>query len=211
MLQLGKRNDLLDIKKLVDDGAPLVDIWDAHYGSMIRYHRSVKEYKRIKTPKRDWIPRVIIIIGPSGVGKSRLARQMAPNAYWKSAGKWWDDYDGQSDIVWDEFRGAYPFGELLRVLDSTPLTLETKGSSCQFVGDLIIFTTNFHPSQWYDEDSIRVCWNDSPLRRRIEEFGEYIYLNSRPVFGPVERPLGHVNVLMEAPPAWLNANPGGVY
>lgn len=156
---------------MVDEGKPLVDIWDAHYGSMIRYHRSVKEYKRIKTPKRDWIPRIIIFYGASGTGKSRAAREFFPNAYWKPLNKWWDDYDSQEDVVWDEFSGQYPFRELLRVLDSTPLIVETKGGSCQFVGRRIIFTTNEQPSEWYDAINIKVDWHTSPLRRRIMEFG----------------------------------------
>ena len=71
----GKRSDLDDIKKLVEKRAPLVDIWDAHFGSMVRYHRSIKEYKRIKTPVRNHITRIVVIIGAPGVGKSRLARR----------------------------------------------------------------------------------------------------------------------------------------
>lgn len=156
---------------MVDEGKPLVDIWDAHYGSMIRYHRSVREYKRIKTPKRDWIPKVVVFYGPSGTGKSRAAREFFPNAYWKPLNKWWDDYDGQEVVVWDEFSGQYPFRELLRVLDSTPLSVETKGSCVQFVVRTICFTTNSLPEDWYDASNIRVDWDTSPLKRRLDEFG----------------------------------------
>lgn len=176
----GKRSDLLEIKRKVDDGYALERVWDEHYGSMIRYHRSIKEYKRIKAPKRAWVPQVFVIWGPSGSGKSRLARELFPDAYWKPLGKWWDDYDQQSTVVWDEFKGQYPFQELLRVLDSTPLLVETKGSHTQFVADTIVFTSNFHPSEWYSEDSVKFTWADSPLNRRLREFGEYIYLGSPP-------------------------------
>lgn len=170
----GKRSDLHEIKELVDKGEPLVSIWDSHYGSMLRYHRAVKEYKRIKAPKRDWIPTIYILLGPSGVGKSRTARAMFPDAYWKPLNKWWDDYDMQEDIVWDEFSGQYPFRELLRVLDSTPLTVETKGGSVQFVGRNIIFTSNVAPADWYDAINIRQDWHTSPLKRRIDEFATII-------------------------------------
>lgn len=172
----GKRNDLDDIKKMVDERKPLIEIWDAHYSSMIRYHRSVKEYKRIKTPVRDFITRIFIIIGPSGVGKSRLARDMAPGAFWKPNNKWWDDYDSQSTVVWDEFTGQYPFRDLLRILDSTPLSVESKGSSVQFVANTVIFTSNFHPKDWYNPDNVGHSWDDSPLNRRIREYGEIICL-----------------------------------
>lgn len=185
----GKRNDLEDIKKLVEEKRPLVDIWDAHFGSMVRYHRSIKEYKRIKTPVRQHITRIIIIIGPSGCGKSRLARSMVPDAYWKPNNKWWDDYDGQSDVVWDEFTGQYPFRDLLRILDSTPLAVESKGSTVQFVADTVIFTSNFHPKDWYNPDNVGHHWEDSPLNRRIREYGEIICLAPQGGWGPPP-PLG---------------------
>jgi len=172
----GKRSDLLDMKRAVDAGASIKDLWDSNFSSMIRYNRSFKEYKRITTPVRDWIPLIIVIIGPSGVGKSRLARQLFPEAYWKTNSKWWDDYDGQKDVVWDEFKGYYGFQDLLRVLDSTPLSVETKGSSVQFVAETICFTSNFHPSEWYNPDTIHFSWETSPLRRRLSQFGHIIDL-----------------------------------
>lgn len=171
----GKRSDLLDIKQAVDEGKPLTYIWDSHYGSMLRYHKAVKEYKRIRTPKRDWIPQIYILIGPSGTGKSQTARSMFPDAYWKPLNKWWDDYDSQDDIVWDEFSGQYPFRELLRVLDSTPYTVETKGGSAQLVARTICFTTNIDPSDWYDAFNIRQDWHTSPLKRRLDEFATFIH------------------------------------
>lgn len=174
----GKRSDLEDIKKLVEKRAPLVDIWDAHFGSMVRYHKSIKEYKRIKTAVRTEFTRIIIIVGKSGIGKSRLARQMAPDAYWKPNNKWWDDYDGQSDVVWDEFTGQYPFRDLLRILDSTPLSVESKGSTIQFTAHLVIFTSNFLPEDWYNPDHVGHRWDDSPLNRRIREHGEIIHLST---------------------------------
>jgi len=174
----GKRSDLTAMKRLVDEGAPLVRVWDEHFGSMMRYHKSVQTYKRIKVPKRDYLTEFFVIIGPSGIGKSRLAREMFPDAYWKPNNKWWDDYDQQESVVWDEFQGQYPFRDLLRVLDSSPLSVESKGSSVQFTARYVVFTSNYHPCDWYDSTAIRVEWENSPLRRRLVEFGTIIQLGS---------------------------------
>lgn len=144
---------------------------------MVRYHRSIKEYKRLRTIKqapRDWIPEIYVLVGPSGAGKSRTARQMFPGAFWKSPGKWWDDYDSEDVIVFDEFRGDYKFGDLLRILDSTPLTVETKGSSVSIQAHTIVFTSNFFPENWYSERHVHHIWQDSPLNRRLREFGTII-------------------------------------
>lgn len=164
-------------RRIDEDDVPMVTLWEENFSSMIRYHRSFKEYKRIRTIKkfpRDWLPQIYVLIGPSGVGKSRTARAMFPDAYWKQPGKWWDDYDGEDTIIFDEFRGDYKFGELLRILDSTPLCVETKGSSCSIQAHTLVFTSNFHPSRWYNEMTVKHTWETSPLNRRIMEFGTII-------------------------------------
>lgn len=176
----GKRSDLLMLKRRIDEGMSNASLWDSHFGSMTRYHRSFSVYKRVKAPKRDWITRFVCVIGPSGCGKSRWAREFFPDAYWKTNSKWWDDYDGQEMVVWDEFQGQYPFRELLRVLDSTPLSVEFKGGHVNFSARWICFTSNYHPRDWYDPFSIGVDWNDSPLQRRLSEFGQVIQLGPVP-------------------------------
>lgn len=176
----GKRSDLVDLKRAIDGGASDVVLWDTHFSTMTRYHRSFSTYKRVKAPKRDWITRFLVIIGPSGIGKSRLARELFPNAYWKSNSKWWDDYDAHEDVVWDEFQGQYPFRELLRILDSSPYTVESKGSHVNFSSGWVCFTSNYHPRDWYDPLSIKVDWDDSPLRRRLLDFGNIVQLGPVP-------------------------------
>lgn len=178
--EAGKRNDLLQIKEKIDRGLPMVEIADEHFGSYIRMSRGFREYKRIKTRDRDWLTQFYIILGPTRSGKSRLAREMAPTAYWKANTKWWDDYDGQEDVIWDEFRpGACSFTDLLRLLDSTPLTGESKGSTVKLIPKLVIFTTNVHPQYWYNPENVHHTWDDSPLRARIEEYGCIIQTGAR--------------------------------
>lgn len=181
----GKRCDLDDIKVLLDGGAPLKRIADEHFGSFVRYHRSFKEYKRIVTPVRSQRTMVLVLWGASGVGKSVLARAMFPDAYWKTNSKWWDDYDGQEAVVWDEFKGQYPYRDLLRILDSTPLTCESKGSSVQFNSRIVVFTSNFHPKDWYDPEVTKMPWDRSPLMRRLAEYGQICCLDPPPVLGLV--------------------------
>lgn len=173
----GRRTDLEVIKESVDQGITTERLWDDHFATMVRYHKSIKEYKRVKTPKRDWPPNILILIGPSGCGKSTTARSSYPNAYWLPPnGKWWDDYDGHETIVFDEFYGhRMPFSTLLQLLDSTPLNLETKGGSVAIVARNYVFTSNQHPKDWYDnEKTHQVSWEASPLNRRITEFGKII-------------------------------------
>jgi len=183
MKEQGKRSDLLEMKDKIDAGMSIKNLWDDNFNSMIRYHRSIREYKRIRTPFRSERTLIYIIYGKSGVGKSQLAKQCFPDAYWKTNNKWWDDYDGQEAVIWDEFKGQYPYRDLLRILDSTPLTLETKGASCQFTSGIVIFTSNHHPSEWYSDEVTRTEWANSPLNRRIREYGEIVCMGTPPSHG----------------------------
>jgi len=173
----GKRSDLNEIKRKLDSGANIVSIAHEHFGSFIRYHKSFQNYKRITTAPRDWIMELIIIIGPSGSGKTQEAKRMGgADVYWKSPGKWWDDYDGQHTVIWDEFYGSScQFSILLRILDTVGLNLECKGSCVNFTSKRIIFTSNQHPRDWYSgETTHQMVWEENPLCRRIREFGRII-------------------------------------
>lgn len=163
----GKRNDLAEVKEKLDKGASLVEIADSHFSSFVRYHKSFKEYKRLKTAKRQWKTEVQVFWGPTGSGKSRRAMEENPGAYWKTNSQWWDDYDGQETVIIDEFYGWFPFNFLLRLLDRYPLTVETKGGHVEFVAKKIVITSNQKPEDWYRNIDV------SPLMRRLETI-EYI-------------------------------------
>ena len=75
----GQRSDLLEIKKKIDSGASSAQIWDDHFSSSVRYHKSFDAYRDIKSKHREYKdgekPKVIILWGPSGTGKSTRARR----------------------------------------------------------------------------------------------------------------------------------------
>lgn len=89
--------------------------------------------------------------GTTGVGKSRRAWDEASmEAYPKDPRtKFWDGYDGQTNVVIDEFRGGIDIGHLLRWLDRYPVIVEIKGSSTCLKATTIWITSNLHPREWY--------------------------------------------------------------
>lgn len=157
----GKRSDLIEIKRKLDEGASEATIADEHFSTWTRSYKALREYKRLKTAKRTWKTEVTVIWGPTETGKSRQCAAEYPLAYWKPEGKWWDGYEGHETVVWDEFYGGCPFEFMLRLCDRYPLTLETKGGTVEFVAKRIIFTSNNPPETWYNNLY-------DPLKRRIE-------------------------------------------
>lgn len=94
------------------------------------------------------------LYGEAGTGKSLAAREMAPNAYIKNPNtKWWDGYDGQDDVIIDDF-DKYQVaqgGDMKRWLDIYPFQGETKGSQTMMRPKRIIVTSQYHPTDIWDD------------------------------------------------------------
>lgn len=64
-------------------------------------------------------------------------------------GQWFDGYDAETDVIFEEFNGQIPFRQFLRLLDKYPCQVQTKGGSKYWVARRIWITSSVHPSQWY--------------------------------------------------------------
>lgn len=172
----GAREDLKRAQADLDAGKSMYELAKEHFEVFVKYHGGLTKYRRLVAQPRHWAMEIIVIVGPSGTGKSRQAFQMAPGAYVKDRGMWWDNYEGQHTVVWDEFYGAsYPFNSLLRLLDRYPFSVECKGATLEFTSHRIIFTTNQEPEFWYDSERTHSGpWETNPLNRRLREFGRII-------------------------------------
>jgi len=96
---------------------------------------------------------VHVFWGPTGTGKSRRAWDEATlDAYPKDPRtKFWDGYNGQRNVVIDEFRGGIDISHLLRWLDRYPVNVEIKGSSVCLKAEEMWITSNLSPESWYPE------------------------------------------------------------
>jgi len=163
--EAGKRNDLLRVKDLIDAGVEEADIADQEFVCWAKNYRSLREYKRIKTERRDWKTFVIVYYGETGTGKSKAARNDSSNSYWvPPSNKWFDGYEGQDIVVIDDFYGGFPYAYFLRMTDRYPMQVESKGGTHEFVPKKILITSNKHPSCWYKQE-----YDYAPIERRIDE------------------------------------------
>ena len=148
--------------------------------------------------KRSWKTVVFWFYGPTGTGKSFAAMEYAKDAYWKMGGnKWWDGYDGQSDVIIDDYRkDLCTFNELLRLLDRYPLLVERKGGSMQFLAKRIFITSPFSPSGVWEG---RIEEDLAQLMRRIEHVERFApgggrtrdrtTIEARTALGEIEPPI----------------------
>jgi len=103
----GERVDLVALKETMDSGASMKQIVQEHPAAFLRYGRSIREYRQIMQPERDWKTYVEFHWGVTGCGKSHYAKTTYPGAYRKASSKWWDGYDSHEVVIMDEFYGLH--------------------------------------------------------------------------------------------------------
>lgn len=155
----------------VRDNAALGDFDSIPADITVRYYNNLK---RIMTDNMKPQPRnrisVKVFIGPPGCGKTRLCASLADNdAYWKtSTTKWWDGYQGQEDVIIDDFDGkSISYSNLKRWWDRYPCQVETKGGAVPLRAINFFVTSNVPFRTWFAGDDV-VHLN--ALRRRVQIF-----------------------------------------
>ena len=119
----------------------------------------VQSYRTIKSITTDFAkPSALerqcsVFWGATGTGKSRRAWEEATfDAYPKDPRtKFWCGYNGEENVVIDEFRGGIDIGHVLRWLDRYPVRVEIKGGAVVLKAKKIWITSNLPPSAWYPE------------------------------------------------------------
>ncbi len=121
---------------------------------------------------------IITLIGETGTGKTRWATENYPDVYKvpskKGSGLYFDGYDEHDHVLVDEMYGnRFGYGELLDFTDRYPIMIPVHGGLVNFNADVILFTSNAHPSEWYDSE--KFPWHGGPLQRRMTTNGSRVY------------------------------------
>lgn len=155
----GGRSDLLLVKKDIDAGKLPSALWQDHFGKMTPHFKAFREYRRVTTKPRDFKTTVILLVGPSGTGKSRTATilgRMLGEVYkvpekHGNGNMWCDDYEGQ-DVMWiDEMDGSRMTPTYFNQLaDRYECVLPAHGGpGHQMVSKFLIICSNYHPKYWW--------------------------------------------------------------
>lgn len=211
----GARTDLAALYESVKNGDDFADIQEQHLESYAKYYkfadRARTNLKRKIMESRPFQkPTIKTYWGETGCGKTRLVHEAEPDVYTVDCGTsqtlWWDNYDGQEAILFDDFYGGVKHSILLQLIDGYKMQLQVKGGYTFKAWTRVYFTSNKHPENWYKD---KRGW--PALRRRLETEGsEIIKLGDQGYEydeGLVQEPVIHVRVDEEEkwdPPTDLN-------
>lgn len=179
----GRRTDIIEIKRLIDEGKhpDAIAGEDEYFGSIRSAYRFYDHYYNSRVEPRRKYPNALVLWGDSGAGKT-LATALLRRAYFSPIGSsgsaWFNGYDPRQHriVVFNEFHGSKcSLTELLQWLDNTPLMVNTKGGLVQFAPELLIFTSNLPPREWYgfDDAEKKLAHPYEALERRLTHVWEY--------------------------------------
>ncbi|AEB60990.1 replication associated protein [Barbel circovirus] len=173
----GKERCRNDLQKAIDvvkrSSGSMRAVAEACPATFIRYGRGLRDYANVMQYRkpRDFKTEVKVYVGDPGCSKSRKASELCAGTtvYYKPRGMWWDGYDGQENVIVDDFYGWMPCDELLRVFDRYPCKVPVKGAYVEFVSTAIYVTSNKHVWQWYKFEG----FDPAAVMRRVNVYLVY--------------------------------------
>ena len=178
MSKQGKRNDLEEVYDAVKAGKRQREIIEEFPVAYIKFHKGIDAMRRSLTlPRSSETPKeVIVYYGGTGLGKTRKAVSEYPEAHLQGPGmdQWWEGYDGHKVVILDEYRGQFPFGKLLSILDRYACKVPNKGGCSELLADKIILTMPEHPRHLYPNLAAEVREGKlNQLKRRINKIYKF--------------------------------------
>lgn len=162
----GIRNDITKMIECIEDGNGIRNMCR---GGMIKSMKSFATAERLlkyfEPPrKRGFKPKIIWVYGPAGSGKNKWVDENYPDHYRpvrndNGSFKWWEGYDGDEVVLFDEYRAPYEQGIswFLEITDRYGnVRVEHKGGSRMMTSKVLIFTAQKSPlktfEKFYGED-----------------------------------------------------------
>lgn len=146
----GRRSDLDALHASLQEKKSLEEISNEHFGSFLKYQRGITAYKFANAAKRNWITEVHVLWGSTGTGKTRYVYEHENNVYPHAGGQWFDGYEGQEIVLFDDFAGSeFKLQYLLKLLDRYPMQVPIKGGFVQWAPKKVYITSNLDPDEWY--------------------------------------------------------------
>lgn len=166
----GARNDLKEISDAIKQGANFKECFEINPGACLRYPKGIDRAINVFEKKQMIEKKVTVLWGPTGTGKTHKAWAEAGMEAWsKPRGSWFDGYEGQENVIIDEYDGDIPITTFLQILDKYPIQVPIKGGFRSWKAKNIWITSNINWKLWYPEANEK---HIQALERRLHSINE---------------------------------------
>lgn len=177
-VESGERSDLTDAFTMIQNGATDFEIYSA-YPNLIRCPKLLDTYRQKyleETYRKQFRNvKVYYIYGDSGIGKSRYVSEKfgydkiyRVTQYSKN---YFDDYQGEKIIVFEEFRSQIKISEMLNYLDGHPCYLPCRFNNKIACYDTVYILSNWNFDRQYELEQREEKKTYQAFKRRITEIG----------------------------------------
>lgn len=148
----GTRCDIDNLVNSIQGGTDRDTIRTQYPKLFLRYSRAITNWISEMQPHRNWITEVIVHWGRTGTGKTRSVFEFISreSIYIHPGENWFDGYNGQPVVLFDDFNGSeFKLSYLLKLLDRYPMRVPVKGDYVNWIPKHIFITSNKSPDEWY--------------------------------------------------------------
>lgn len=155
--QQGKRSDLESISNAISTGeSTLAAVAISHPSKFVQYGRGLTFLSAVSSSATQRVWRSVSVEiwwGETGTGKTRKWFETHwPNCYrfqYSRNNDWWDGYERQPAICFDEFSSQIMLSNMLMYCDGHPMRLEVKGAHAYANWTSITIISNDNPNTFY--------------------------------------------------------------
>lgn len=185
----GTRSDIASLGALIKDGATLEDVLEVHPNALLRMPHGIRtamSVARGRTIPKSRDVKVRVIFGSTGTGKSSGVIMGIQEPLYTvdstllSVGShtiWWEGYQGENHVLWDDYHDWVPTADLLRYLDRYSIKIQSKGGYAHGCWENMYITSNKPPWHWKDPKtrSLPFPAHRAALMRRMHTIAEVMH------------------------------------
>jgi len=147
----GARTDLKTAVTAIKEGKSIQTVASENPVTFVHYSKGLIALRSQLFPSPAWRDlNVTWLWGTTGIGKTRAAYTFDPNLYKAIMPcQWWDGYDRQTTVLFDDFYGQVKCSDMLNLLDGYKLQLPFKGGFTWAHWTKVFITSNVPPSDVY--------------------------------------------------------------
>lgn len=138
----------------MQDGASRQALAELHPNAVIKYGQGIKRWKEDLMPAvaKYTVKDVEYHYGPPGIGKSRAAFDKFKDVktYTKDCDtKWWDNYEGQDVVIFDDFPGTMTCVDAKKWLGEVNVPVEVKCGATEMRYTKVFVSSNIAPDECF--------------------------------------------------------------